>query len=159
MAIDPKHIGKKYGPFDYAAGLEKMREFAYAVSGGVPSSSFGGAIPSNLNPLLYDEKVAHDGPHRSVVAFPTFAVTFAMKAFAAAVTDSELDINLMMLVHGEQEFEFFDVIRPGDVITTTGTITQIYEKAGKDFVVLVSESKNQKGALVVKGTWTAVIRQ
>jgi acyl dehydratase len=159
MAIDPKHIGRKYGPFNYAVGLEKMREFAYAVTGGVPSSSFGGAIPSNLNPLLYDEKVAHDGPHHSVVAFPTFAVSFAMKAFTEALIDPDVGINLMMLVHGEQEFEFFDVVRPGDVMTTTGTITQIYEKAGKDFVVLISESKNQKGALVVKGTWTAVIRQ
>jgi acyl dehydratase len=82
-----------------------------------------------------------------------------MTAFSEALTDSELDINLMMLVHGEQEFEFHDVIRPGDVMTTTGTITQIYEKASKDFVVLVSESKNQNGALVVRGTWTAVIRQ
>jgi acyl dehydratase len=159
MAINPKHIGKKYGPFTYAVGLEKMREFAYAISGGVPSSSFRGAVPSSLNPLLHDEKVAHDGPHRSVVAFPTFAVNFAMTAFSEALTDSELDINLMMLVHGEQEFEFHEVIRPGDVMTTTGTITQIYEKASKDFVVLVSESKNQNGALVVRGTWTAVIRQ
>ena len=36
MATNPKHIGKKYGPFTYAVGLEKMREFAYAISGGVP---------------------------------------------------------------------------------------------------------------------------
>jgi acyl dehydratase len=159
MAIDPKHIGRKYGPFTYVCGLEKMREFAYAVSGGVPSSSFGGAIPSTLNPLLYDEKVAKDGPHRSVVAFPTFPVTFAMKVFSEALTDPDVGVNLMMLVHGEQEFELFGVMRPGDVMTTTGSITQIYEKAGKDFLVMVTESKNQTGALVVKGTWTAVIRQ
>ena len=40
MAIDPKHIGKVYGPTRYVVGLEKMREFAYAVSGGVPSTGF-----------------------------------------------------------------------------------------------------------------------
>jgi acyl dehydratase len=159
MAIDPKNIGKKYGPFHYTLGLEKMREFAYAVAGGVPTSALGATVPAGLNPLLWDEKVAQDGPYGSVVAFPTFPVAFAMRAFGEALTDPALGINLMMLVHGEQEFELFDVMRPGDVMSTTGTITQIYEKAGKDFVVVVTESKNQKDKLVVRGTWNAVIRQ
>ena len=78
MAIDPKYVGKKYGPFTYTCGLEKMREFAYAVGGGVPSSSFGGSMPSDLHPYLYDEKVAKAGPYGGVIAFPTFAVTFAL---------------------------------------------------------------------------------
>jgi acyl dehydratase len=159
MAIDPKNVGKKYGPFTYVCGLEKMREFAYAVAGGVPSSAFLASVPSGLNPLLHDTQVAKDSPYGNVVAFPTFPVAFAMKAFGEALTDPALGINLMMLVHGEQDFELFDVIRPGDVMTTVGTIAQIYEKAGKDFVVVVTESKNQTGKLVVRGTWNAVIRQ
>jgi len=159
MAIDPKHVGRSYGPFKYIVGLEKMREFAYAVGGGVPSSSFMGGPPAGLNPLLHDEKVSADGPYGAPVAFPTFAVTFAIAPFGAALTDPHLGINLLMLVHGEQEFELFDVIRPGDVISTTGKVTQIFEKAGKDFVTVVTESTNQSGKLVVRGTWTAVIRQ
>ncbi|MBI3185796.1 MAG: MaoC family dehydratase N-terminal domain-containing protein [Myxococcales bacterium] len=159
MPIDQRHIGKKYGPTRYEVGLEKMREFAYAVGGGVPTSSFGASAPSGLNPLLFDEQVAKDSPYGKPIAFPTFPVTFAMAPFGQAVTDPELGINLLMLVHGEQEFELFDAIHPGDVMTTTGTVTQIYEKAGKDFVVVVTESRNQKGKLVVRGTWTAVIRQ
>jgi acyl dehydratase len=94
-----------------------------------------------------------------VIAFPTFAVTFAIAPFAAAVSDPEIGIDLLMLVHGEQEFEFFEVMKPGDVMTTTGTITQIFEKSQKDFLVVVSESKNQNGKLLVRGTWTAVVRR
>jgi acyl dehydratase len=82
-----------------------------------------------------------------------------MRPFAEAVMDPDLEINLVMLVHGEQDFEFFEVMRAGDTMTTMGTITEIYEKAGKDFLVLVTESKNQEGKLVVRGTWTAVIRR
>ena len=93
-----------------------------------------------------------------MIAFPTFAVTFAIAPFAAAVSDPELAINLLKVVHGEQELEWFGVIRPGDVLTTTGSVTEIYEKAHRDFMVVVSESKNQRGELVVRGTWTAVIR-
>lgn len=159
MAIDPKFIGKSYGPYKYEVGLEKMREFAYAVAGGAPSSGFTGGPPEGLNPLLWDEEAAKKGPYGSVIAFPTFAVTFAIKPFGAAIVDPDVGVNLLMLVHGEQEFEFFDVIRPGDVMTTTGSIKSIYEKAKMDFVVVETESKNQTGKLVVKGTWTAVVRR
>lgn len=159
MAIDPKFIGRSYGPYKYEVGLEKVREFAYAVAGGAPSSGFTGGPPKGLNPLLWDEDAAKKGPYGQVIAFPTFAVTFAIKPFGAAITDPEVGVNLLMLVHGEQEFEFFDVIRPGDVMTTTGTIKSIYEKAKMDFVVVETEAKNQAGKLVVKGTWTAVVRR
>jgi acyl dehydratase len=159
MPLDPKNIGKKYGPFTYELGLEKMREFSYAIAGGIPSSCFQGSLPDGLNPLLHDSNAGRNSRYKNVIAFPTFCVTFAMKPFAEAVTDPALDINLVLLVHGEQEFEFFDVMRPGDVMTSVGTITQIYEKAGKDFLVVVTESKNQQGKLVVRGTWTAVIRR
>lgn len=159
MAIDPKFIGRAYGPFRYEVGLEKMREFAYALAGGAPSSGFTGGPPTGLNPLLWDEEAAKKGPYGSVIAFPTFPVTFAIKPFGAAITDPEVSVNLLMLVHGEQEFELFDVIRPGDVMTTTGTIKSIYEKAKMDFVVVETESKNQTGKVVVKGTWTAVVRR
>jgi len=37
-------------------------------------------------------------------------------------------------------------------------ITDLYDKVGKDFLVLTTESKNQHGKLVVRGTWLAVIR-
>jgi acyl dehydratase len=158
MAINPKFIGKKYGPFAYKAGLEKMREFSYVIAGATPGIGVT-RPPDSLNKLLYDEQVAKDGPHGAVIAFPTFAVTFAIAPFTAAVTDPELGINVLMLVHGSQDFEFFEPIKDGDVLTTTGTITQIFEKAQMDFVEVVTESVNQHGKNVVKGTWTAVIRR
>jgi acyl dehydratase len=157
MAVDPKHIGRSYGPYRYEVGLEKMREFAYAIGGGVPGIGIT-PPPEGLNPLLHDTEKAKAGPHGAVVAFPTFVVTFAIAPFGAAISDPELGINLLRLVHGEQDFEFHDVIRPGDVMTTTGKVKQIFQKAGMDFVIVETESTNQHGKLVVKGTWTAVIR-
>jgi len=158
MPLDPAFVGKKYGPFRYQLGLEKMREFAYAVAGAVPASGFSEA-PEGLHPLLHDENAAKKGPYGSVIAFPTFAVNFAIAPFAAAVRDPELGINLVMVVHGEQEFEFFDVLRAGEVVTTTGSITEIYEKSQKDFLIVVTESRNAQGKLVLRGTWTAVVRR
>jgi hypothetical protein len=152
MAIDKKHVGNTYGPTTYVVGAEKLREFAYAISGGVPSMGFTGTgAPTGLLPQLWQGN--------EIVGFPSFCNVFAIAPFGQAVTDPKLGINLLMLVHGEQEYEFFEPIRPGDTITSTGEITDIFEKQGKDFVTVITESKNQDGKLVVRGRWLAVIRQ
>ncbi len=159
MPIDKQFIGNKYGPSTYVVGAEKLREFAYAISGGVPSMGFSGTgAPAGLHPWLHDEQAAKESPYGSLIALPNFAVVFSIAPFGMAVTDPRLKIDLSMLVHGGQEFEFFEVVRPGDVLTSTGEITDLYDKAGLDFLVCTTESRNQTGALVVKGTWTAVIR-
>ena len=158
MAIDPRFIGRKYGPYVYQAGLEKMREFSFVIAGAKPGVGFG-EPPEGLSPLLYDEAHAKSGPHGAVIAFPTFVVTFAIKPFSAAISDPELGIDLLKLVHGEQEFEWGEPIRDGDRITTTGEITRLFEKANMDFLEVTTESRNQQDKRVVKGRWTAVIRK
>ncbi|SEN01383.1 Acyl dehydratase [Stigmatella aurantiaca] len=157
MALDKRHIGKTYGPFTYTLGVEKMREFALAVGGGQPGIGFS-PVPAHISPLLLDEQAAKAGPHGSIIAFPSFAVVFAIRPFSAAIADPELQVNMLRLVHGEQELEFLEVMRPGDVLTTTGRIEDIYEKLGKDFLVVTTESLNAAGQPVVRGTWTAIIR-
>jgi acyl dehydratase len=157
--IDKKFIGRTYGPFVYEAGLEKMREFAYAVGGGIPSTGFSATgAPEGLHPFLHDEAAAKAGAWGSVIAMPNFAVTFAIVPFGKACTDPELNVNLVRLVHGEQKFEFFEVVRPGDRLTTHGTITNIFAKRSLDFLEVTTETKNQTGALVVRAVWTAIIR-
>jgi acyl dehydratase len=159
MAIDLKFKGRSYGPYRYEVGLEKIREFAVAISPAPLPYESARHQPEVLRPIYHDLEAGKASRHKSVVAPPTFCVNFAMAPFLQAVLDPELSISLPMLLHGEQAFEFFEVVKPGDVMTTTGQITDIYERAQKDFVIVVSESKNQSGALVVRGTWTAVVRQ
>jgi acyl dehydratase len=159
MALDPSFVGRAYGPFVYEVGVEKLREFAYAVGGSVPSLSFSGVgPPDGLHPLLHDKDAAAQGPYGSVVAMPNFAVVYAIGPFSKACTDPELKVNLLRLVHGEQDFEFFEVVRPGDVLTTRGTITDITAKKKLDFLTVTTETTNQRGQLVVRAKWTAIIR-
>lgn len=159
MPIDKKYIGKQYGPTVYEIGAEKLREFSYAIGGGVPSMGFSGSgAPDGLHPLLYDKAAGADSQYGSIIGFPTFCNVYAIAPFGQAVMDPALGINVLMLVHGEQEFEMFAPVKPGDVITSTGVITDVFDKAGKDFLIVTTESKNQRGELVVRGVWTAVIR-
>jgi acyl dehydratase len=151
-------VGRTYGPYRYEVGAEKIREFALAIGGGVPSAIYPQPMPADLAKAYWDADFAKEH-HGALVAPPTFCVNFAIKPFVASTLDPELGLNLLMLVHGEQEFEFDEPVKAGDVLETTGTITELFEKGGKDFVVMKTVSRNQHGREAVRGTWTAVIRK
>jgi acyl dehydratase len=85
------------------------------------------------------------------VAPPTYPIAFMTQAMSGGMdTFSELGLNFMTLVHGEQEFEYVRPIEVGETLTLTGRIADIYEKknsagATLDFVVLETEGKDPAG--------------
>lgn len=158
MPIDRSHLGRRYGPYRFTAGAEHVRDFVAATGGGVPGRVFR-APPESAHPWTWDEAAAASSPHGGLVAPPSFAATFAIEPFAAACADPALGIDVRRLVHGEQEFELLGPIRPGDVLTTTGEISDLRERGRLDFVEVTTHSVNQRGETVVRGVWTAVIRR
>ncbi len=157
MAIDRKHLGRRYGPYTFHVGLEKVRDFVAAVGGGVPGHVFS-APPLHSHPFTWDEAAAKAGPHGGVVAPPTCATAVAIEPFAKACSDPDLRLNVLRLVHGDQEMELHEPVRPGDVLSTTGEITRIQDRGNLDFLEVTSTTTNQHGRVVVKGVWTAIIR-
>jgi acyl dehydratase len=157
MAVDQRNLGRRYGPYRFTVGLEHVRDFVAATGMGVPGRVFR-APPEGAHPWTWDEEAAAASPHGGLVAPPAFAATFAIEPFSAACTDPALGIDVVRLVHGEQSFEHLAPIRPGDVMTTTGEITALREKGPLDFVEVTTTSVNQRGETVVRGVWTAVIR-
>jgi acyl dehydratase len=157
VAIDRKHLGRRYGPYRFPVGLQHVRDFAAAVGGGVPGHAFA-APPERVHPWSWDEEAAKASPHGGLVAPPTFATVFAIEPFARACSDPELRVNVLRLVHGEQEFEFLEPVRPGDVLETTGEITRIQERGRMDFLEVTTTTVNQHGRVVVRGVWTAIVR-
>jgi acyl dehydratase len=136
--------GKTYPPFEYEVGREKIREYAYAVG--------------EHNMVHHDPDAARAAGFRNVVAPPMFCVVYSAGAMAPAVLDPELGINLAMMVHGSQEFEWSEPVVAGDTITTTVKMKDRFDKNGMKFYVWESESTNQDGQNVVKGTWTNIVR-
>jgi acyl dehydratase len=155
--IDAKHLGRRYGPFRYVVGLEEIRDFAVVLAGGIPGRVFAGAPTEAPHPWFVDEAAARASRHGGIIAPPTFCVRFAMQPFALACADPALGIDLVKVLHGEQAFEFGDVVRPGDVLETTGEIADIRQKAGMDFLTVKTATSNQRGKTVVAGTWKAVV--
>jgi len=137
-------VGKTYPPYEYEVGKEKIREFATAVG--------------ESEPVYHDAEAARAAGFRDVVAPPMFAVVYSAGAMGPAILDPELGINLMMMLHGSQEFVWGEPVVAGDTITTAAEVKDIFEKDGRQFFVFESVSKNQDGDEVVRGTWTNIVR-
>ena len=144
MAVDTSKKGKTYAPTTYEVGLEKIREFANAVG--------------ESEPVHHDRDAAKAAGFRDVVAPPMFTVVYSAPAMGPAILDPELGINLMMMLHGSQEFVWGEPVCAGDSITTTATLKDLYDKDDKAFFVFESVSENQDGQEVVRGTWTNIVR-
>lgn len=157
MAIDRRHLGRRYGPYRFTVGLEHVRDFAAATGGGVPGRVLA-APPAQAHPWTWDEAAAAASPHGGVIAPPAFAATFAIQPFSAACGDPALGLDPLRLLHGGQALELLGVIRPGDVLTTTGEITRIQERAGLDVLDVTTATVDRRGEVVVRAVWTAVIR-
>jgi len=145
MPVDKKFIGKKYGPMTYEIGWEKAKEYARAIK--------------NEDPYYLDKEFAKHTKYGGVIIPPTFAVVYSGQLCVPFFMDSELQLDFAMLVHGEQAFEFYEVVRPGDIITSWGAISNIENKEKLDLVSLEVLSRNQNGRDVCKATYTFAIRK
>jgi hypothetical protein len=152
-------VGRTYGPYRYEVGAEKIREFALAIGGGVPSPIYDQPFPADVPREYWDDAYARERHGGPLVAPPTFCVTFAIKPFIASMFDEAFAVDRLRLVHGEQAFDFLAPVRAGDVLVTTGSIVSTEAKEHLDVATVETVSVNQHGREVVRGTWTAVVRK
>ncbi len=145
MSIDTKFIGKTYPAYTYEVGKEKIKEYAKAIK--------------NFDPHYLDDDFAKKSKYGRIIAPPTFAVVFSAFMIEPVFMDKELNLNMAMLVHGEQELEFLEVVKAGDAITTTAKIVDIKNKEKLDVIAIELISKNQHGKDVSRGIYTFVVRK
>jgi acyl dehydratase len=144
MPVNDSAKGKTYPAHVYEVGKEKIGEYARVI--GID------------NPVHSDRGAATEAGYRDVVAPPMFCVVYSAPALGPAMFDDEVGMNFAAMVHGSQEFEWNEPACSGDEITTTAKCLEIFEKDGKGFYVFETNSVNQNGDLVVKGTWTNIVR-
>jgi acyl dehydratase len=144
MALKTDAVGKEWPATTYQVGREKIKEYANAL--GLDS------------PVHFDVEAARAAGFRDVVAPPMFAVVYSSPAVGPAILDPEVELNFAAMVHGGQEFEWAEPACSGDEITTAAKCLSIEEKDGKGFYVFETDSVNQDGAQVVRGTWTLIVR-
>ena len=144
MAIKTEAVGKEWPAITYQVGREKIKEYATAL--GIQ------------NPVHFDVEAARAAGFSDVVAPPMFAVVYSLQAMAPPMFDPEVGMNFATMVHGGQEFEWGEPACSGDEITTAAKCLSIDDKLGNGFYVFETNSVNQDGAMVSRGTWTNIVR-
>ena len=117
------------------------------------------------NPLFQQESIASKSNNRGIVAPPTF-LRSVDAACALLDTESKIDIipeHFNARVDGGSEWEYFGHVRPGDTITVTKTIQEIFERSGRMgemlFVVSLTKYVNQLEELITTQTTTGICYQ
>jgi acyl dehydratase len=144
MALKTDAVGKEWPATTYEIGREKIREYA--------------TVLGLENPVHFDREAARAAGFRDVVAPPMFSVVYSSPAMGPAMFDPEVEMNFAAMVHGGQEFEWGEPACSGDEITTTARCADIQEKDGRGFYTFETNSVNQDGEPVARGTWTLIVR-
>lgn len=135
MALNRDFIGRTFPPSEpYEVSRVKIREFADAIG--------------DHSPVCRDQDAAKAAGHPDVIAPPTFPIVLSLVDNGLA--DPELGLDYAMVVHGEQRFEYTRPIHAGDVIVSSGTITEIRSIGKNEKLVLETEIRTVEGELVCK---------
>jgi acyl dehydratase len=139
MALNKDLAGKEYAPTTGEATREAMQNYARAYN--------------DDNPAFFDE--ARIG---GIVAPPMYAVVITWPAILAVIGDPDLKVNVIRLLHAEQDMEFIRPIRPGDKITSVAKVAAIETKASGETLLIEISARNQAGDEVNRTLFNAFIR-
>ena len=109
------------------------------------------------DPLYHDLDAAKAAGLPSVVAPVTFTSTQALFSDPMAEMSAlgDLELNLMFILHGGQEYEFERPIFAGEVLTPHAGEIKVYTKEGRrgglmKFVEIDSHFTDEKGEIVLR---------
>jgi len=142
--LDKSKIGHQFAKFSIEIEKGRLRMFANAIG--------------ETNPIYSDESAAIAAGYRTLPAPPTFPFTIELDGPELLPVLRLLDMDIARLLHGSQEFEYFDTIYAGDTVTVSVTLVDLFDKkAGTlEFLVLESTFTNQTGNVVAKAINTLV---
>jgi acyl dehydratase len=137
VGLNAELAGKEYDQTTYEVTADAIEKYARATN------------DNNDSYLAGDE---------SVVAPPIFYVVPAFQSFMNASMDSELQADLLRLVHGAEEHVIYRAVKPGDTLTIKPVLESIEQKdTGETFTVKATET-DQNGEVVAEVRGTMFIR-
>ncbi|WOH38594.1 MaoC family dehydratase N-terminal domain-containing protein [Thalassotalea fonticola] len=144
--LDQTKVGYKFPAFNIDVEKGRLKMFAKAIG--------------ETNPIYTDEQAAIAAGFKTIPAPPTFPFTIELEGPELLPVLNMLNMDIAKLLHGSQEFEYFDSIYAGDSIEVSSSIVNMFAKKGGalEFVELESSYSNQDAKLVAKATCTLVYR-
>jgi acyl dehydratase len=139
MTLNQACVGREYPPVTINVTLDAIQKYARAYN--------------DDNAAFFDTSRAS-----GIVAPPMFGVTVTWDALMKAMMDPDLHVDLLRLVHGEQNMEFPNPIRPGDVVTATAKVVSIETKTTGETMTVELNAANQNRQPVQKTSFIIFIR-
>ena len=137
-------IGKDSVPMTYLVEAGAIRRFADAIG--------------DQSPLYRDEQTARETSYGGIVAPPTF-----LRLFRPSPAILEFPNPYPGVLDGGSRWEYFEPVRPGDRITVTVRLVDLYEREGSlgNMLFAVRENRfvNQEGAMVAVDRDTEIYYQ
>jgi acyl dehydratase len=147
---DKTKVGKQYPPVVWEVEKGKIRELVRAIG--------------DPNPVYVDRDAAVAQGYRDVPASPTFLTVPAMWCNTLAIVLFDAGVNVAMVLHGEEEYEYLTEIHPGDVLTGIPRLAAVEEKQSKsgkmmDMVTIEVDYTNQRGEKAARARTLIVERK
>ncbi|MGC9324091.1 MAG: FAS1-like dehydratase domain-containing protein [Desulfomonilia bacterium] len=147
---DHSKVGKEYPPMTWEVERGKIAEMAKAIG--------------DPNPIYLSRDAAIEEGYKDTPAPATFLTVPMMWNSSMPAVLGDLAINFMMVLHGEEEYEYYQEIYPGDVLTGAAKVASIEEKTSKsgrkmDMVTVEILYTNQRGEKVAKARSLLVERK
>lgn len=143
MPIDvAKALGAELPPLDYDYDQKTLILYALGVG--------AGGDPEDL-------KFCYENPP-GLVPLPTFGVIPPFPALVSLLGLEGVEINLMMLLHGEQYLETRKLPATSGKLTTYPRVKNIFDKGKGALIELEAETKDEAGDVVYYNVFGAFIR-
>ena len=149
--FDKSKIGQSFPPFTIEVERGKIRELALAIG--------------DDNPIYQSREEAHTAGYPDVPLYPTSPTTFAFWGNRNMVSQvASLGINLMRVLHGEEEYEYLAPIYPGDTLTGVMTLVDGKTRQGQggssmNILTIEIDYTNQHGTPVLKARQVVIARE
>jgi acyl dehydratase len=148
--FDKSKVGHSFSPFTFEVERGKIRELALAIG--------------DDNPIYQSKAFAQAAGYPDVPIYPTSPTAFSFWGSAQMVDQlSSLGINLMRVLHGEEEYEYLAPIYPGDTLTGVMRLVDARSRqtreATLDVLTIETDYTNQQDKLVLKARQVMIVRE
>lgn len=149
--FDTSKIGQSFPPFTVEVARCKVHELALAVG--------------DTNPVYHSQQAAREAGYPDVPLFPTSPTTFTFWGNTGLGKQlMDIGLNVMRILHGEEEYEYLAPVYPEDVLTGVVTVVGGKTRRGRDgssmdIVTLEVVYTSQEGQEVLKARQTVVVRE
>jgi acyl dehydratase len=117
--FDNSKLGQSFPPFTIEVTRGKIRELALAVG--------------DENPIYQSRAAAQEAGYADMPLFPTAPTMFTFWGNTKMVGQIvSLGVNVMRILHGEEEYEYLAPVNLGDVLTGVMTLVDGKSRQGRD---------------------------